>query len=532
MNRTLALTSLLAALSGATPALAQFEATNAASTAYIHQGVVALRAGATSRYAYVTLGSALTPGTPGGVGLAYWDSNGVENFGGPTFVNVVGAGSWTDGRSIQELANGDFLIAGRCWDPTWGAGTIMMRVDSSFTPLWSASHTDDDGTDNRISAKELANGDLMLVNPGRNGASSRFLSRPANGLGGWSQVYSDNAGAIIRIADFAQDSAGMVYGVGTLQYPQQFATSMCLIKINPASSGAPLGLWTYDDPAYMFNAGTSVTISPSGNDMYLVAAVNNITFPSSTVNTRVVKISLSSGSMAPVLDRRYAVDFAPANGAARFRPITVINNVAQVSQLVIGGSHHDSSVAKVLRVDTFGLTFQYGHSYGAHLPPYTMFASLDLDTLGNQVMGGSYRANAQPATLNEGFLVGTDQFGATNCSQSWVTTGSAVTTAYAARTLTVVPMPSGTVLGVVWRPMSVSYPVISLPGGPYCGTIHCLVDFNADGNADQDDVASLINVIAGGENPTGNDPDINRDGGVDQQDVLDLINAIASGGCP
>jgi murein tripeptide amidase MpaA len=55
------------------------------------------------------------------------------------------------------------------------------------------------------------------------------------------------------------------------------------------------------------------------------------------------------------------------------------------------------------------------------------------------------------------------------------------------------------------------------------------LDLNQDGNADQDDVAYLINIIAGGQNPTGIDPDFNQDGNIDQQDVVDFIDAIAGG---
>lgn len=60
----------------------------------------------------------------------------------------------------------------------------------------------------------------------------------------------------------------------------------------------------------------------------------------------------------------------------------------------------------------------------------------------------------------------------------------------------------------------------------------CDPDYNADGNADQDDVTYLVNVIAGGPNPTQRDPDFNRDGNVDQDDYAALVNAVAGGGCP
>lgn len=64
------------------------------------------------------------------------------------------------------------------------------------------------------------------------------------------------------------------------------------------------------------------------------------------------------------------------------------------------------------------------------------------------------------------------------------------------------------------------------PGAP------CDPDLNQDGNVDQDDVAYLINVVAGGENPSGIDPDFDRDGNVDQGDVTALISVVAGGGCP
>jgi hypothetical protein len=60
----------------------------------------------------------------------------------------------------------------------------------------------------------------------------------------------------------------------------------------------------------------------------------------------------------------------------------------------------------------------------------------------------------------------------------------------------------------------------------------CEPDYNQDGNADQDDVVYLINVIAGGDNLSGLDPDFNKDGNVNQDDVVALINMLSGGGCP
>ncbi|MBI1189420.1 MAG: hypothetical protein GC200_01890 [Tepidisphaera sp.] len=60
----------------------------------------------------------------------------------------------------------------------------------------------------------------------------------------------------------------------------------------------------------------------------------------------------------------------------------------------------------------------------------------------------------------------------------------------------------------------------------------CDPDVNQDGVADQGDVDYLINVIAGGENPSGIDPDFNQDGVADQGDVDAIINVVAGGQCP
>ncbi|MFA6043916.1 MAG: hypothetical protein WC718_02930 [Phycisphaerales bacterium] len=60
----------------------------------------------------------------------------------------------------------------------------------------------------------------------------------------------------------------------------------------------------------------------------------------------------------------------------------------------------------------------------------------------------------------------------------------------------------------------------------------CDPDLNHDGNADQSDIDYLINVIAGGDNPTEIDPDFNRDGNADQNDIDALLDVVAGGACP
>ncbi|MFZ2874352.1 MAG: choice-of-anchor X domain-containing protein [Phycisphaerales bacterium] len=69
---------------------------------------------------------------------------------------------------------------------------------------------------------------------------------------------------------------------------------------------------------------------------------------------------------------------------------------------------------------------------------------------------------------------------------------------------------------------------VCFDGGP----VSCDPDYNQDGNVDQDDLAYLVNVLGGGENPTNRDPDFNGDGNADQDDYAALLNVIAGGNCP
>ena len=59
----------------------------------------------------------------------------------------------------------------------------------------------------------------------------------------------------------------------------------------------------------------------------------------------------------------------------------------------------------------------------------------------------------------------------------------------------------------------------------------CVTDVNQDGVVDQGDVDYMIDVVAGGPNPTHINADINQDGVVDQGDVDAIINAVAGGDC-
>jgi hypothetical protein len=60
----------------------------------------------------------------------------------------------------------------------------------------------------------------------------------------------------------------------------------------------------------------------------------------------------------------------------------------------------------------------------------------------------------------------------------------------------------------------------------------CDPDVNQDGAVDQGDVDYLVNVVGGGDNPTGIDPDFNGDGATDQSDIDALVNVVGGGACP
>jgi hypothetical protein len=65
----------------------------------------------------------------------------------------------------------------------------------------------------------------------------------------------------------------------------------------------------------------------------------------------------------------------------------------------------------------------------------------------------------------------------------------------------------------------------------FCCLNLCDPDFTRDGNADQEDIAYLQNIIGGGYNPTGRNPDFNGDGNADQDDLA-ADGVDEGGGCP
>jgi hypothetical protein len=94
------------------------------------------------------------------------------------------------------------------------------------------------------------------------------------------------------------------------------------------------------------------------------------------------------------------------------------------------------------------------------------------------------------------------------------------------------PADSDYIVSTIRWSLPPGYSITSVRGWTDPDAPACDPDFNADGSVDQNDIDSLVNVIAGGANPGGLDPDFNHDGVNDQDDVDDLINVVAGGACP
>jgi uncharacterized membrane protein len=65
-----------------------------------------------------------------------------------------------------------------------------------------------------------------------------------------------------------------------------------------------------------------------------------------------------------------------------------------------------------------------------------------------------------------------------------------------------------------------------------CPIPQCVLDYTLDGNADQEDVRFVLDLITGGPSPYNIDLDLNRDGNIDQDDLRFFVNLIAGGECP
>lgn len=82
----------------------------------------------------------------------------------------------------------------------------------------------------------------------------------------------------------------------------------------------------------------------------------------------------------------------------------------------------------------------------------------------------------------------------------------------------------GTDLGRTGGLFGSAYGMAARVSAPLCARL----DYNRDGNSDQDDVADLLNAISSGRWTV--DPDLNGDGQIDMIDLADLISGLA-GGC-
>lgn len=517
----------LSCLAG-TSAIAQpFESRWAGTGDFAYRALDVLTVGASPTRAYVAAGCPLTPGTAGPLDLSYWDSAGVQDGFSRRLWRPAGAGSWVDARVVHETANGDILVAGRCYDSAAGTGALIARFDSNLSLVWNKSHYHDDPSDPRIAMTELSNGRVVLATPTTAWlhGSSQLAGFPASGTGTyWLRVFTTAGGARLRITDMKEDGAGTLYCVGTLTQPPTNSQHAFLLTLDATSSLAPLDLWTYDDPSAAESHFTSLDFEVPGQDVYLTG----YTRTGSSVAPRVVKVSRSNLSNVRA-DVSYAIDMIPSSGGTHYRTFIFYGNGASPPTLAITGTATQTPMARSILVDAFGLSAGQVHDFGGGSPVETTFASGGVEPQGWVVSAGTYRPTAAGPT--EALIVRQHPFGGTNCSAQSAPGGTPVATVSQHLTAIDATLPVNVMI-IAPRNIVQDAVTINLPTGPYCGTRQCIIDFNDDGNADQDDVIYLLNVIAGGENPSGAEPDFNRDGNLDQDDVLALIDVIGGGNCP
>ncbi|MFZ2873390.1 MAG: hypothetical protein WAZ94_02785 [Phycisphaerales bacterium] len=518
--------SALLSLAGSS-ALAQFESRWAGTGDFAYHTVDALSAStANPSRLLVAAGSALQPGTPCALDLSFWGSTGWQDAFGRRLWRLQGTNSWVQPTQIQQLPGGDYLVAARGSDPTNGDGAILMRFNSNLNHVWNYSHRDNDPNRGEPFAIPLASGKVLMVTPA-SGYGSRVVASDQTGpTGMWTRSYTDTLGADVLFTDGVQLPTGVVLLVGSYRLGASFSSEGCILAIDPATNGTPLGLWTYSEPGWAFSDFRSATLDPTGQTLFVSGVLANVGFPSFSTNAWAVKVNVSPFStMAPQAAAWYIADFVPAKRGMAFRPGTP-------DELAIAGSHHDFTMAKSARVSAASLGNLRLEKFGQGVPPYTNFATGTLTPAGDQVLVGTYRLTSAAAT--QGYVVATNAAGVTSCSETLTAIADAAGVNFTVRTPIYVPptVPPTAPPAIFQRSIVQESILIQLPAGPYCGDRLCTPDYNEDGNVDQDDVLYLLNVIGGGENPTGADPDFNQDGNVDQDDVSALISVVAGGDCP
>ncbi|MCE7975332.1 MAG: hypothetical protein DYG92_13575 [Leptolyngbya sp. PLA1] len=485
----------LVSLAG-TSALAQFESRWAGTGDFAYRGLDVLTVRASATRAYVTAGCPLTPGTAGPLDLSYWDSAGVQDGLSRRLWRPAGAGSWIDARVVHEAANGDILVAGRCYDTAAGAGALIARFDSNLSLVWNKSHYHDDASDPRIAMTELSNGRVVLSTPTTASlhGSSQLAGFPASGTGTyWLRVFTTAGGARLRITDMKEDGSGTLYCVGTLTQPPTNSQHAFLLTLDATASLAPIDLWTYDDPSAAESHFTGLAFEVPGQDVYLTG----YTRTGSTIQTRIVKVDRSNLSSVRA-DIRYTTDMIPSSGGTHYRNSFFYGNGAMSPTIVVTGTAAGSPVARSMMLDAFGLLAGSVSDFGGGSPVETTFASGGVQAPGWVVSAGTYRPTAAGPT--EALIIKQHPFGGTNCSAQSAPSGTAVATVSQHLTAIDATLPVNVMI-IAPRNIVQEAVTINLPTGPYCGTRQCIIDFNDDGNADQDDVLALINVVGGGDCP-------------------------------
>ena len=245
----------LAAAAGSSQAAWEKVFSDSSTTTNVEiRAIERLTLNATSTRVYIA-GNGGFPGlAPVRMELAFWD--GLGNRTHRHEYLDTSAGSHFELRSLHQMANGDYLIAG---SSTVGSGQrqFLMRVDADLRPIWNRSLSHSVLGSGAIEAIELPSGDIMVMDVVTlNGFACTRLTK-WTGAGGYidSRALTGPGGENVVLNDIDLDPATqMLWGAGTVG---SLNGSACLAVI-PAQTGfpGPYTLAVYVGPAVSASTST------------------------------------------------------------------------------------------------------------------------------------------------------------------------------------------------------------------------------------------------------------------------------------
>jgi len=460
--------------------------------------------------------------------------------------------SSTTDYAMVTCANGDALIT--YIDNRSGSNQIaVQRVSPAGVLLFGPDGvivSSGSGVSGNSRIAELTDGSIAVGWTQSPGWFIRTLTGAGAPLAG--PLTNSDTGHTIFLCDLQPGTGGSVIALWSRSFGTNYATTAkWLLAQNYDASLAPL--WT---PAPTLQ-GVAVyapqpnTAWPTGSGTYGTQG--------GSIQSGYFPYFLSDGAGGGVFGyyenggpRNAYVQHILPDGSPKFPHPGIAANITGTNRIRVGnpgfdydqttGSYYIASVESdaspqtnystfVQLIDTVG-TRVWGDT-GVTVVPVTGFQQSSIQCLsrpdgGASVFGFDGRNGA--SSIHEGFAVGVSAEGESQWSNFFSTTVEAksrLAAASSSQGFHILAFQSGATGNANLYTQNVN-----LDGSFGSQSFPCDPDLNQDGNVDQDDVSYLINVVGGGENPSGIDPDFNQDGNVDQDDVAALINSVGGGGCP